>query len=132
MMDYMSNFPPPNKVESINEIKREIKKCPQFQIISDQYIEKEISKNFDLVTQNGTYRGSAAGWVTFEKAEIIKKTKHNFNVFNYKKYRFKAIMKSLLIINTIYSQLIEQRYAPGGKGMMEALNNFEKYKEIQS
>ena len=41
-------------------------------------------------------------------------------------------MKSLLIINTIYSQLIEQRYAPGGKGMMEALNNFEKYKEIQS
>ena len=134
MLDYMSNFSPPNKVDSINEIKREIKKCPQFQFISDRYIEKEIRKNFDLVTSRDAriYRGSAAGWVTFEKAEIIKKTKHNFNIFNYKKYRFKAILKSLALINKIYFDSIEKRYAPGGKGMMESLNNFERYKEIQS
>tara|TARA_Y100000816_G_C26060096_1_gene556568 strand:- start:787 stop:1194 length:408 start_codon:yes stop_codon:yes gene_type:complete len=130
MLDYMSNFPPPSREDSLNEIKREIKKYPQFKSISDKYIEKEISKNFDLITSRDAriYRGSAAGWVTFEKAEIIKKTKHCINIFNYKKYRFRAILKSLVLINKIYFDSIEKRYAPGGKGMIEAQSQFEELK----
>ena len=37
-------------------------------------------------------------------------------------------MKSLVLINKIYFDSIEERYAPGGKGMIEAQSQFEELK----
>jgi|TARA_Y100000741_G_C18200953_1_gene537557 hypothetical protein len=130
MLDYLSDYPGPSREEAIENIKICIKKMPQFKQVSDVYIEKEISKNYDIVTRNGTFCCSAAGWLTFESHEILKKTKHSINILNYKKYRFKAIIKTLALLNKWLLDTNKKRYAPGGVGMLDALNEFERYKNI--
>lgn len=130
MMDYMSNFPAPSREESINEIKIHIKKIPNFKNISDEYITKLVTKQFDIVTNYGKFRGSAAGWVVFEQPEIIKNVKLNLNILTFKKYRFKAIVKTLVYLNEIFKDHLNKYYAPGAKGMTDAYLEFEEYKNI--
>ena len=130
MMDYMSNFPPPSRENSIIEITNFIVKIPTFKFISIEHITKEITKQFDIVTNSGKTRGSAAGWSTYERPEIIKRTRANLNVLAYKKFRFKAIIKTLVYLNKAYFDTLDRYYAPGNKGMTDAFLEFEEYKSI--
>ena len=75
MMDYISNFPPPTRENSIIEITNFIVKIPTFKFISIEYITKEITKQFDTVTNSGKTRGSAAGWTTRERPRNNKTNK---------------------------------------------------------
>jgi len=130
MMDYISNFPAPTKENSINEVKIHIKKIPTFNGISDKYIDKEVTKQFNIVTNFGKTRGSAAGWGTFERPEIIQRTKTSLNMLVYKKFRFKAIIKSLVYVNKEYKDTLDRYYAPDNKGMTEAYLEFEECRSI--
>ena len=130
MMDYMSNFPPPTRENSIIEITNFIVKIPTFKSISTDYITKEITKQFDIVTNSGKTRGSATGWSVYERPEIIQRTKASLNMLEYKKYRFKAIIKSLVYLNKEYMDTLNRYYAPGNAGMIEAYLEFEECKKI--
>ena len=128
MMDYMSNFPPPTRENSVIEITNFIVKIPTFKSISTDYITKEITKQFDIVTNSGKTRGSATGWSVHERPEIIQRTKTSLNMLAYKKYRFKAIIKTLAYLNKAYIETLDRYYAPGNPGMTLAYLEFEEYK----
>ncbi len=130
MMDYMSNFSPPSRDNSIIEITNFIVKIPTFKSISIEYINKETAKQFDIVTDSGKTRGSAAGWSTYERPEIIKRTRANLNMLAYKKFRFKAIIKTLVYLNKAYFDTLDRYQAPGNEGMTSAFLEFEEYKSI--
>ena len=108
MMDYMSNFPPPTRENSIIEITNFIVKIPTFKSISTDYITKEITKQFDIVTNSGKTRGSATGWSVHERPEIIQRTKTVSICLAYKKYRFKAIIKTLAYLNKAYIETLDR------------------------
>lgn len=129
-MDNMSNFSPPTRENSIIEITNFMVKIPIFKSISIEYITKEITKQFDIVTNSGKTRGSAAGWVVHEKPEIIQRTRTNLNMLAYKKYRFKAIIKTLVYLNKAYFDTLDRYYAPGNKGMTSAFLEFEECRSI--
>ena len=130
MMDYMSNFSPPSRENSIIEITNFIVKIPTFKFISIEYINKETAKQFDIVTDSGKTRGSAAGWSTYVRPEIIKRTRASLNMLAYKKFRFKAIIKTLVYLNKAYFDTLDRYYAPGNEGMTSAFLEFEEYKSI--
>ena len=129
MMDYISNFPGPDRETSILEVKNHIKKIPTFKNISDKYIYTTISNQFDIVTNFGKVRGSAAGWQVHERREIINKSKIKLKIMAYKKYRFKAIIKTLVYCNKQYFDTLEKFYAPGNEGMTTAYLEFEEHKQ---
>ena len=130
MMDYMSNYPPPTRENSIIEITNFIVKIPTFKSISIEYITKEITKQFDIVTNSGKTRGSATGWSVYERPEIIQRTKASLNMLEYKKYRFKAIIKSLVYLNKEYMDTLNIYYAACNAGNIEAYLVFDECKKI--
>tara|TARA_Y100000385_G_C12476716_1_gene377313 strand:- start:53 stop:454 length:402 start_codon:yes stop_codon:yes gene_type:complete len=128
MMDYISYFPGPTKTSGVNDIVIAIQHIPRFVTISRQFVHKEVERQFNIVTRNDTYRGSAAGWGQHERPEIILKVKHQLNLFLLKKKRFKAIIKTLVYINKSYFDTLQSYYKPGNKGMTDAYLEFEHLK----
>jgi len=131
MMDYMGEFPPPEKRHAIREIvniisnkynsnnKDNIK-------ISEQFINNIVGKVYDEYHVNIT-RYSYAGWSVFVKNEIISKTSNELNLFLNKRYKIKCGFRAGVKLISIYKDYLERSLAPGGGGYLKAKKEFMFY-----
>ena len=131
MMDYMGEFPPPEKNRAIKEItniinskynsnrKENIK-------VSEQYINSIVEKVYDQYHLNiNNY--SYAGWSVFVKNEIIGIATNNINSFIDKRNKFKCALRVGCKIINVYKDFLERSLAPGGIGYLRAKEEFMIY-----
>lgn len=127
-MDYMSNFPCPNKEDAVEIISSKIKsKLLHTNIsISTNFANYLACKHVDEFYDKTQERCSLAGWYMFESVEIEKNILNH--IYKFKKMQLHIIAKFRVVgkFMTIYNKILEKRYCPGGVGMIEAQEDFEK------
>ena len=127
MMDYMSDFPPPTKSYAVDEVFNAIK-CTSKRInakISNKFLYYLVEKSYnEFYERDNIGRGSLAGWHAFESKRIIQYAFDNIDDYLRKKRALKGALKAYGILNLIYKDTLERHYAPGGRGMQIAHEEF--------
>lgn len=119
----MSDFPKPSDSICKKDILNySIHKYKHKYNISDTYLQNICEKTWDTFGKN--FKGSYTGWCIYGIKDCQKDVDMRIISFIKKRKKFYAIIKSLAYFNFLYYYVLDQRYKPGGTGMLEAQNNF--------
>ena len=127
-MDYMSNFPCPNREDAVEMIAAKIwcKLLNSKISATSTFVNYLANKHVDEFYDNTQERCSLTGWYMYESVQIEKNILNE--IYEFKKTQLHILAKIRVIgkFMTIYNYVLEKRYCPGGAGMIEARTEFNE------